>query len=203
MSRLISFLLFSFLVLAIHGCAGINASQDLSPSSHAAIPANTNPVMVKVISRTPVSKPIVVENGQPNAPTSINSTIEGRDQVANKTAENPSEYQVVFEYKGQTFATLLPYDPGENLLIQGDAQNTNAPPANAYANSTINNFNGLNEIYVLPPAGWVPYPYGAYGFFTAFPVYFRAGYYHRLPGNSFYNQGNHLHHSGARGRGRR
>jgi len=191
------------LLLGLQSCAGLN-SQQTSNSTPIAPPlqSSATPVMVKVISSTPISKPIIAENNSTQSKENGASSTEVKTESTSQSLGNANEYQVVFQYKDQTFATILPFDPGETLMIQGEAPSNPAMAINA--NSTAPGMSTYNNnIYVLPPVGMPYYPYPTFGFFTAFPVYLSRGYYHRIPISSYYNPGAHFHHNGSRGRGRK
>jgi hypothetical protein len=195
--------LCSLLLLTLQGCAGLN-SQQTSNSNPIAPPIQNSamPVMVKVISSTPISKPIIADNHATQSKENGTNSTEVQAEPPSQSLGNANEYQVVFQYKDQTFATVLPFDPGETLMIQGDAPSNPAMGINSNSTAPGTSTN-INNIYVLPPVGMPYYPYPTFGFFTAFPVYLSKGYYHRIPSASYFNPGAHFHHNGSRGRGRK
>ncbi len=189
-------------LLVLSNCASVqNQPTIIQPNMSTSTPG----VMVKVISATQLKGsngaeiPLPLNDGQ----VPSNAAQKGATLVQNESQQ--TQYQVVFEFKGQTFSTQLPFDPGEYLLIQDTPpQKLNSATAST-ATSTGNLTYVSNDLYILPPVGLNLYPSNAYGFFTAFPVYFSGGYYHRLPGRFNLNHGNHIHlNSGAvRARGRK
>ena len=193
-------------LLVLSNCATVQEQQKLNvpiPQDNAS--KSISGVMAKVVSVTPIHKISSSERlPSPNdAQTQIKPAQKDATAIQNEVPQ--TEYQVIFEFKGQTFSTQLPFDPGEQLLIQDTPpQISNAAPTNL-ATSLGNLTYTPNELYILPPVGLNLSPYPSYGFFTAFPVYFSGGYYHRLPGRFHLNHGDriHLNGGGFRGRGRK
>jgi len=162
-------------------------------------------VMAKVILVTPINKTIPSSTPSSSNDSEIQASPDLKPVLPGHPTSVQAEFQVIFEFKGQTFSTQLPFDPGEYLLIQDTPpQNPNTQEASAV--TAPGNLNYVsNNLYVLPPIGTNFYPYPAYGFYTAFPVYFGGGFYHRLPGRVNLNHGVRTRPSSGntKGRGRK
>jgi len=180
----------SLFFVVLSNCAHLeNLSHSNSNAQNFQISAD--PVLANVISVTPIKKSSAANNGdQSTADLELNST--------NNNFSSNQEFQVIFEYKDQTYSTLLPFDPGATLLIQATLPKIqNAEPIpNVFTYSN-------NDVYILAPAGINRYPTPYFGFYTGFPVYLNRGYYPRPPGKFYLNQGKHNHFPGSRGRGRK
>jgi hypothetical protein len=189
-------LTYAFSFLALSNCANLeNSSQSISNSNVQSISVTADPVVVNVISVTPLKNSTALTNGDQ---TPANLELNTR----NENFSSGQEFQVIFEYKEQTYSTQLPFNPGATLLIQASPpqiQNDQINRANTPNNLTYSN----NDVYILAPTGVIPYPTSSFGFFTGFPVYLSGGYYQRLPGRFYFNHGQRTHSSGSRGRGRK
>ena len=170
------------------------SQQSLNTISHNR-QSSTAPVLVNVVKVIPVKK-------STSTITEEKISIDTDLKPSDKSNDSAQEYQVIFEYKDQTYSTQLPFDPGANLLIQastpllqGETANIiNAPGSPMYSN---------NEVYVVAPSLVNPYPTSFNGFFIGFPVFYSGGYYQRLPGRFYLNHGNHKPFTGSRGKGRK
>ncbi len=218
MKYLCALALHALMVLGIQGCATQNTAQSLKTDSMSTLPRSAAPpVKVKVIRATPITKPILAESKtavakdlqaqltDPNPDSKPDSTPDSKTdaQTAENAPllENTGEFQVIFEYKDQTFATVLPFDPGESLLIQGEAPSVSGAELNPATNSPGAYLN--NNVYVLPPLGMPYYPYPAMGVFSAFPVYINRGFYHRIPGGHYLPPGARPHPTAPRSRAKK
>lgn len=153
------------------------------------------PVLVNVVKVIPLK-----ESSSTITDEKINSDTDFK--ASDKNSGRAQEFQVIFEYKGQTYSTQLPFDPGANLLIQASAPLLQGEPAN-FINSPGSPIYSNNEVYVVAPSLINPYPTSFNGFFIGFPVFYNGGYYQRLPGRFYLNRGNHKPFTGSRGKGRK
>jgi hypothetical protein len=182
--------------LALSNCANLeNSSQSISSSNVQTLSVTADPVVVNVISVTPLKKSSVLTNGDQAA---ANLELNTR----NESSSSGQEFQVIFKYKEQTYSTQLPFDPGATLLIQASPPQIQNEQINR-ADTPNNLIYSNNDVYILAPTGMIPYPTSSFGFFTGFPVYLSGGYYQRLPGRFYLNHGQRTHSSGGRGKGRK
>ena len=193
-------------VFLLYGCAITNSTMGIN-SPLAGVETNSpQPIVAKVLKVTPVSKSASLEKKETKKEELLTSPTNSQTIESPGMEASATEYEVIFQYNNQTYSTQLPFDPGENLMVQSFAPNT--PTTNGNSSVTSSTMPGAliygsNELYVLPPTALGYYPYPGVGFYTAFPVYFVGGYYHRLPGQYHLNPGNHFHHGGGRSRGRK
>jgi hypothetical protein len=195
MKNFCALITFSVILWGLQGCSTPHGpSNTHAPSMPPSVASSAGPIMVKVLSSTPLSQPNASES-TPQTNDMSNGSKDAKTPQESKSSDIKNEFQVVFEYKGQTFATVLPFDPGETLMIQGEAPQTEM--TSAYPGAYPGN------LYVLPPLGMPYFAYPAFGFFSAYPVYYSRGFYHRFPTPYYNNPGSRFHPIGPRGRGRK